>query len=57
LLRQKLGFHGIVLTDALDMGALTRLYAKDPGRSCVDAFKAGNDVLLIPLDMGLASAL
>lgn len=52
LLRQKLGFHGIVLTDALDMGALTRLYAKDPGRSCVDAFKAGNDVLLIPLDIG-----
>lgn len=52
LLRQKLGFHGIVITDALDMGALTRLYAKDPGRSCVDAFKAGNDVLLIPLDIG-----
>jgi len=52
LLRQKLGFQGIVLTDALDMGALTRLYAKDPGRSCVDAFRAGNDVLLIPLDIG-----
>ena len=52
LLRQKLGFQGIVLTDALDMGALTRLYARDPGRSCVDAFKAGNDVLLIPLDIG-----
>jgi beta-N-acetylhexosaminidase len=52
LLRKKLGFQGIVLTDALDMGALTRLYAKDPGRSCVDAFKAGNDVLLIPLDIG-----
>ena len=52
LLRQKLGFQGIVVTDALDMGALTRLYAKEPGRSCVDAFKAGNDVLLIPLDIG-----
>jgi beta-N-acetylhexosaminidase len=52
LLRGKLGFQGIVLTDALDMGALTRLYAKDPGRSCVDAFKAGNDILLIPLDIG-----
>ncbi len=52
LLRQKLGFQGIVITDALDMGALTRLYAKEPpGRSCVDAFKAGNDVLLIPLDI------
>ena len=52
LLRDKMGFHGIVITDALDMGALTRLYAKDLGRSCVDAFKAGNDVLLIPADIG-----
>lgn len=52
VLRQKMGFHGIVITDALDMGALTRLYAKDSGRACVDAFKAGNDVLLIPLDIG-----
>jgi len=52
LLRQRLGFQGIVITDALDMGALTRLYAKEPGRACVDAFKAGNDVLLIPLDIG-----
>jgi len=52
LLRQKLGFQGIVVTDALDMGALTRLYAKDLGRACVDAFKAGNDVLLIPHDIG-----
>ena len=52
VLRQKMGFQGIVITDALDMGALTRLYTKDPGRSCVDAFKAGNDVLLIPLDIG-----
>ncbi len=52
LLRGRLGFQGIVVTDALDMGALTRLYAKEPGRACVDAFKAGNDVLLIPLDTG-----
>lgn len=53
LLRHRLGFQGIVVTDALDMGALTRLYAKEPaGRACVDAFKAGNDVLLIPLDIG-----
>ncbi len=52
LLRQKLGFQGIVVTDALDMGALTRLYGRDFGRACVDAFKAGNDVLLIPYDIG-----
>jgi beta-N-acetylhexosaminidase len=51
LLKQQLGFSGIVVTDALDMGALTRLYATDPGRPCVDALKAGSDLLLIPADI------
>jgi beta-N-acetylhexosaminidase len=45
LLKQQLGFNGIVITDALDMGALTRLYATEIGREAVDAFKAGNDML------------
>ncbi len=48
LLQQKLGFRGIVITDAMDMAGLTRLYAANVGRAAVDAFKAGNDVLLIP---------
>jgi beta-N-acetylhexosaminidase len=51
LLQQKLGFHGIVVTDALDMAGLTRLYAANIGRAAVDAFKAGSDVLLIPPDL------
>ena len=51
LLKQQLGFKGIVVTDALDMGALTRLYASNLGRAAVDAFKAGNDMLLIPADL------
>jgi beta-N-acetylhexosaminidase len=51
LLKNQLGFKGIVVTDALDMGALTRLYAGRIGRSAVDAFKAGNDLLLIPPDL------
>jgi beta-N-acetylhexosaminidase len=54
LLKQQLGFSGIVITDALDMGALTRLYASDIGREAVDAFKAGNDMLLIPPDLDAA---
>lgn len=54
LLKKDLGFHGIVVTDALDMGALTRLYAGDIGREAVDAFKAGNDVLIIPPDLDAA---
>ena len=51
LLKTQLGFHGLVVTDALDMGALTRLYAANIGREAVDAFKAGSDVLLIPPDL------
>ena len=51
LLRNQLGFKGIVITDALDMAALTRMYANNIGRAAVDAFKAGNDVLLLPVDL------
>jgi beta-N-acetylhexosaminidase len=54
LLKEQLGFHGIVVTDALDMAALTELYAANIGRAAVDAFKAGNDVLLIPPDLDAA---
>jgi beta-N-acetylhexosaminidase len=54
LLRHDMQFKGIIVTDALDMGALTRLYATDIGREAVDAFKAGNDVLLIPPDLDAA---
>lgn len=51
LLRHKLGFQGLVVTDALDMAGLTRLYAPNVGRAAVDAFKAGNDLLIIPADL------
>jgi beta-N-acetylhexosaminidase len=51
VLKQQLGFQGLVVTDALEMAALTRLYAQNPGREAVDAFKAGNDILLIPANL------
>src|SRR5258707_447744 len=51
LLKTQLGFKGLVVTDALDMAGLTRLYADNIGRAAVDAFKAGNDLLLIPADL------
>jgi beta-N-acetylhexosaminidase len=54
LLKEQLGFQGIVISDALDMAALTRLYEATIGRAAVDAFKAGNDVLLIPPDLDAA---
>jgi len=52
LLEQQLGFKGLVITDALDMAGLTHLFANDIGRAAVEAFKAGNDLLLIPADLG-----
>ena len=51
LLKNHLGFKGIVVTDALDMAGLGGLYAKNPGRMAVDAFKAGNDVLTMPSNL------
>jgi len=50
LLEKQLGFKGIIVTDALDMAGLTRLFANNIGRAAVEAFKAGNDLLLIPAD-------
>jgi beta-N-acetylhexosaminidase len=55
ILRSELGFQGIIATDALDMGALGRLYPQAApeaaGRAAVDAIKAGNDVLVLPSDL------
>jgi len=50
LLETQLGFKGIVVTDALDMAGLTHLFANNIGRAAVEAFKAGNDLLIIPAD-------
>lgn len=46
LLKEKLGFNGLIITDALDMKAVTDNY--DAGETCVKAFNAGNDILLMP---------
>ncbi|HKM85197.1 MAG TPA: glycoside hydrolase family 3 N-terminal domain-containing protein [Terriglobales bacterium] len=51
LLKEDMGFKGIVVTDALDMAGLTRLYAEDIGRAAVESFEAGNDVLIMPADL------
>ena len=46
LLRNTLGFTGMVVTDGLDMKALTDKYP--PGEVAVRAVLAGNDLLLLP---------
>lgn len=54
LLKQQMKFKGVVVTDALDMNGLMRIYANDPnpsGAAAVAALKAGNDMILIPHDL------
>jgi beta-N-acetylhexosaminidase len=51
LLKEEMRFEGVVVTDALDMAGLTRIYANDIGRAAVESFKAGNDFLIIPADL------
>jgi len=46
LLRKELGFHGLIVTDAMDMGGITVRYA--PGEAAVRAVTAGADCLLMP---------
>ncbi len=48
VLRDSLGFGGLVVTDALDMGGVVREYG--PGESAVLALLAGADLLLQPAD-------
>jgi len=58
LLKQKLGFTGLVVTDALEMNGLMKLFPEGSGaasaRAAVEAVKAGNDVLLLPADLDAA---
>lgn len=46
LLRRDLGFDGVVITDALNMAAVTDYY--DSGSAAITCFKAGCDMLLMP---------
>lgn len=46
LLREELGFEGIIITDALQMKGLTN----DFSDASVEAYKAGIDILLMPVD-------
>jgi hypothetical protein len=54
ILRDSLDFRGLVVTDALTMGAILNLYG--PGESAVRAFLAGSDMLLMPADLNWARA-
>jgi beta-N-acetylhexosaminidase len=55
LLKKAMGFKGLVVTDALDMNGLMRIYAKSgqnpSGAAAVATVKAGCDMVLIPGDV------
>ncbi|MFG6103967.1 beta-glucosidase [Leptolyngbyaceae cyanobacterium CCMR0082] len=48
LLRQDLGFDGLIVTDAMVMGAITETYG--PYEAAVLAVEAGADVIMMPAD-------
>lgn len=48
VLRSQMGFEGIIITDALEMDAITLNY--ENGEACILALLAGVDMLLLPQD-------
>lgn len=48
ILREELGFDGVIITDAMDMGAITEYYEAD--EAAIKALKAGCDMILMPDD-------
>lgn len=52
LLRSEMRYGGIIITDALNMGAVTQNFGQD--EAAVLAVKAGNDMLLCPPDLSVA---
>jgi beta-N-acetylhexosaminidase len=54
VLRDSLKFNGLVVTDALQMGAIVAKYGA--GEAAVRAFEAGSDLLLMPADPDSAIA-
>ncbi|HEY1936645.1 MAG TPA: glycoside hydrolase family 3 N-terminal domain-containing protein [Candidatus Angelobacter sp.] len=55
ILKQQLGFKGLVITDAMDMGGLTSVYPEGGSaaarHAAIDTVKAGNDMLLLFSDL------
>ena len=49
LLKEKLGFQGLIVTDALNMSGVTNYFDSDD--AALKAFLAGNDILLMPDDV------
>ncbi len=48
ILRRELGFDGVIITDAMDVAAVSEYY--DAGDAAVQALRAGCDMILMPED-------
>ncbi len=48
LLRGEMGFQGLIVTDAMEMGGVANAYA--PADAALKAIKAGCDIVLLPLE-------
>lgn len=53
VLREEMGYKGLIITDAMNMGAITKAYDND--QAVVDAVSAGADLILMPVDFRSAS--
>lgn len=49
ILREQLNYKGVVITDALNMGAIAQNF--DPTDATIKAFQAGNDIALMPISI------
>lgn len=54
LLRKELGFEGLIFTDAMEMEGVKLFYPN--GSADVEAFRAGNDMSLLPVDIAASMA-
>jgi beta-N-acetylhexosaminidase len=58
ILKQQLGFTGIVMTDAMDMAGLTSVYPEGGSaaarHAAIDTVRAGNDMLILFTDLDSA---
>lgn len=52
VLREEMGYNGVVITDAMDMSAITEYY--DSAQASIMALKAGADMILMPEDFEAA---
>lgn len=52
IIRKEMGFEGLIFTDAMEMEGVKKYYPD--GKGDVEALRAGNDMILLPVDVGVA---